>query len=150
ERDAASRGRAEISDHKKSAEEEIERGKDEVRWMHALLENQGQDRNKESQFLENGWNHKGAEAKGIGGDEDECDLPDQSHASEPVKKDWMGDRRRIVPANQIEHEIERSDDEKAPDARNPEDDFCEFHEAFSRRRSVPDFSRIRAVGSARR
>jgi hypothetical protein len=39
----------------------------------------------------------------------------------------MSDRRRIILADEIEHEVKRRDDEKTPDGGQPENDFCQFH-----------------------
>ena len=43
----------------------------------------------------------------------------------------MSDGRRILPPDQVEHEIKRREDQNAPDASNPENNLGEFHLAAS-------------------
>lgn len=60
-------------------------------------------------------------------DEEKHNLPGQRRSCKSVKKSGMGDWRRIIAADQIKHEVKRRDDQDAPNAGNPENDFRKSH-----------------------
>src|SRR5207237_10389941 len=63
----------------------------------------------------------------IRGDEEKANLPGQSRPYKSVKESWVRDRRRISPPNQVKHEVKGSDDEYAPNCRNPECNLRKSH-----------------------
>ena len=85
-------------------------------------------------FFEDGGDHQGAIAGRICGDETEGDLPSQGAAYEAVIEAWVRDGWRIFLTDEVKHKIERRDDQQAPDAGNPKDNFCEFHGLFQSKR----------------
>lgn len=113
--------------------------------MHAFLQNEDNDWNGVDEFFEDGRNHHGAKTNRVCGDDDEGDLPYQCDADESIKKGGMGDGRRVFFANQIEHEIERSNDKETPDGGDPENDPGEFHSAPPAGRSLPEPERCGLV-----
>src|SRR5882672_7627370 len=54
-------------------------------------------------------------------------LPGQPGSHESVEKSGMRDRRWITPADQSKHEVERGDNQYAPNARNPKHNLGKFH-----------------------
>jgi hypothetical protein len=119
-------GSAKISGQEERAEGEIDSAKDKIAGLHAFLQNQDNHGNGVHYFFENGGNHHWAKTDGVSGDEDESDLPNQSDADEAVEESWVSDGWRIVLTNEIEHEVQRGDDEEAPDGGDPENDSCKF------------------------
>ena len=67
-------------------------------------------------------------AQRVSRDEEKRNLPSQGGRYKSVKKSGMGDRRRIISADQVKHEVERRDDQDAPNARDPENDLCKSHD----------------------
>lgn len=80
-----------------------------------------------NEFFQNRRQHHQAKADRIASDDQECELPGKASAEESVVEAGMRDRRRILAADGVEHEVERSEDEQTPDERNVESDFSEFH-----------------------
>jgi hypothetical protein len=71
--------------------------------------------------------HERTKTNGVGGDDQERNLPGEADSDEAVVKRGMRDRRRVLPANHIEHEIQRSEYQHTPDASTPENNLREFH-----------------------
>lgn len=92
-----------------------------------MLQNQGNDSDSVCEFLDDGGNHQGTEPHGIGADEEKGDLPGEGGPDETVEEAGMSDGRRILCADQIEHKIEGSDNEQAPDTGDVEDDLGKSH-----------------------
>jgi len=81
----------------------------------------------ETEFLEDGREHKRAEANRIGRDHHEGELPGESASHEAVEETGMRNGRRVLAADGVIQKVERSDDENAVDGGDPERDFGEFH-----------------------
>src|SRR5450432_922009 len=79
------------------------------------------------ELLQHGGNDHHSEAVRIACDDYEGELPHDGRANEAVIKRGMSDRRRILATDKIEHEIQRREDEDAPDGGNRENYFSEFH-----------------------
>lgn len=90
------------------------------------VQDQSHDGRGVGHFFEDGGEHQGAIADRISGDEAKSDLPGERAADETVKEARMRDGRRVFLTDEVKHEVERGDDEQAPDACNPEDNFREF------------------------
>lgn len=120
---------AEEGEDEEDAEGKVDGGEEEVVGVGAMLRDENDDRNGVSEFFEDGGNHDGAKADGIGCDQQKRDLPDEGETGEAVIESGMRDRRRILRADALEKEVERRDEEQSPDAGDREDDFCEFHAA---------------------
>src|ERR1700676_4737363 len=52
-----------------------------------------------------------------------------AHPRKSIEKSRMRDRRRVVAADQIEHEVKRRDDQHAPNRGDSKDDLSESHAA---------------------
>src|SRR5208282_1493146 len=73
--------------------------------------------------------------------EEKCDLPCQRGARESVEKSWMRDRRRIIAADHIKHEVKRGDDQHAPDGGDPKHNFRKSHCSLERCESKKFYSK---------
>ena len=80
-----------------------------------------------AELLEDRGDHHGAEPHRIASDYEEGELPCEACANEAVVESGMRDGRGILAADCVEHEVERREDEDAPDESDPEDDFGKFH-----------------------
>src|SRR5579863_3416366 len=80
-----------------------------------------------AELFEQGRDHHGAEAHRVAGDYEEGGLPGEGNADEAVVEGGVRDGWRVLAADCVEHEIERREDEDAPEGGDPEDDFGEFH-----------------------
>src|SRR6476646_6126242 len=87
-------------------------------------------RSSGAEFFEDGGKHHGAEAEGIAGDDDECELPCEAAARESVVEAGMRDGWRILAADCVIEEVERRDYQNSPDCGDPENDLGEFHEGL--------------------
>ena len=139
----------EVGDHKKHAEQGVCAGEDQIRRMHAALQDQSYHGDSVGRFFKHGRNHQRAEAHRVRGDVAERDLPSQGHTHEPVEESGMRDGGRILLADEVKQEIERRDDGQAPDACDPEDDFREFHVCLRVPASRQEFIAAEAAGKSR-
>jgi len=80
-----------------------------------------------AEFLDYGCGDDRPKARGIGRDDQKGKLPGKPGADETVIKSRMGDPWRILGADEIEHEIKRSEDQKSPNGGDPENSLGEFH-----------------------
>src|SRR5271154_6332051 len=117
----------EVGDHEQGAEKKIRCGEDEVGRMHAALLDQSEDGHTVIDFFQYRRNHQRAKANWVRGDEEKRDLPGQPESHESIEESWMGDGRWISAADQIKHEVQRSDDQQAPNAGNPEHYLGKYH-----------------------
>ena len=95
--------------------------------MEAMLQVENSLRRSEAEFFEDRWEHHGAEAERICCDDDERELPGESASDETVIEAGMRDGRRILAANRVIEELQRSDNQDSPDGGDPENDLGEFH-----------------------
>src|SRR5437016_13400367 len=86
---------ADIRSDKKRSERQVNGAEYQIVWIRALFGNQNDYRNRVHKFFQNGRDHERPQAHGVPGDEDKCDLPDQSDANETIEESRMRDRRRI-------------------------------------------------------
>src|ERR1700722_16987037 len=93
--------------------------------METLLREEHKQSDAVDEFLQHRGNHHGPKAYWIGGDYKERDLPYQRRPDEAVVETGMRERRRILAADQVEHEVKWREDEESPDCCNPEDDLGE-------------------------
>ena len=92
------------------------------------MQDKDDDSHAVSELLEHRRNHERAITRRVRGNEEEGDLPRQREACKSVKESGVSDRRGISAANEIEHEVERRNDQQAPNACDAESDFRESHE----------------------
>ena len=128
--------RCEKCEDKQNSEEQVDKAEDEIGAVQAALQKKGDQSGGVREFFDRGSDDEGAEAQGIGGDDEEGDLPRESRSGEAVVEGGMGDRRRVFSADEVEDEIERGEDENAPDASDPESDLGELHLANSLRQVI--------------
>src|ERR1700722_16603941 len=114
-------------DQEQHSEEQVYCAEDQVSGMEAVLQIERDQRYPVGKLFEYGREHHVAEADGIAGDDREGELPSEASADEPVVEGGVSDRRRVLAADQVEHEVEGCEDEDAPDGGDPEKDFGEFH-----------------------
>src|SRR5579859_2444467 len=112
---------------KQHAEQRVDSGEHQIRRMNALLEIEDEQGSSVGELFDDGRNHHQAKAHRIERDYQERKLPRQPCADEAVIEAGMGNGRRILPPDQIEHKIKRREDQHAPDEGNPENDLGEFH-----------------------
>src|SRR6266705_6070487 len=117
----------EVGDDKQNAQQQIRACKDQVRPVHASMQNQNRYRSSIAQFLKHRRNHKQPIAWRVRRYAEKRNLPRQSDAHESVKESRMSDRRRIFPPDEIEHEVERCDDQHTPNACDPKHDLRKSH-----------------------
>src|SRR5579864_2051354 len=60
-------------------------------------------------------------------DEEKCNLPCEPRSRESIEESRMCDRRRIISANHVKHEVERGENEDAPNAGDPEHNLRKSH-----------------------
>src|ERR1700722_393947 len=109
------------------SEEQVGSSKHQVCGMEAMLEVEDDQGCTVAELLKDRGDHHGAEAHGVASDYDEGELPCQAYADETIVESGVGDGRRILTGDCVEHEVERGEDKDAPDRCDPEDDFGEFH-----------------------
>lgn len=80
-----------------------------------------------TEFFDDGRRNDRPEARGISRDDQKGNLPGQAGADESVIKSRMSNRWWILAADEIEHEIKRSEDQKSPDGSDPEYSLGKFH-----------------------
>src|SRR5580700_75349 len=108
-------------------EQQINAAECEILRVQAILQKKHEQGSSVAELLQHGRNHHRAEAHRISGNHEEHDLEGQAHTDEAVVERGMSDWRRIVPADHVEDEIKRCEDQHTPNTRDPEDDFGEFH-----------------------
>ena len=107
--------------------EEVDAGDREVAGAEAVLGVEDDRGDGVGEFFEPGGDHELAITRRTGGDDHEGGLPGESGAGEAVIEEWVRDGRRVFDADGVEDEKERSEDQHAPDAGGPVDDFGEFY-----------------------
>src|SRR6266571_8689053 len=120
--DSAGR-RLEVGDDKQNAQQQIRTCKDQVRRVHASLQNQSDNCGSVTDFFKHRRNHKQSIAYRVRRYAEKRNPPRQSDAHESVKESRMSDRRGIFPPDEIEHEVERCDDQHTPNAGDPKHDL---------------------------
>ncbi len=95
--------------------------------MNALLQIQNKQSGSVAEFLQHRRQHHDSEAYRILRDDEEGKLPCQSGAEKAIIKTGMRDGRRILATDDVEHKIKRRENEDAPNACDPENNFGEFH-----------------------
>src|ERR1700722_14897606 len=93
-------------DQEQHSEEQVYCAEDQVSGMEAVLQIERDQRYPVGKLFEYGREHHGAEADGIAGDDREGELPSEASADEPVVEGGVRDRRRVLAADQGEHEVE--------------------------------------------
>jgi hypothetical protein len=95
--------------------------------VQAILQIEHDQGSAVTKLLEHGRNHHRAEARGVSGNHEECDLEGQPHTDEAIVKRGMSDGRGILASDQIEYEIQRREHQDAPNGSDPKYDLGEFH-----------------------
>src|SRR5882762_1460156 len=95
--------------------------------MHSRLQHQNHNCPAVAELLDHRWNHQRSIAHRITRDEEKCNLPGQRQPDESIEKSRMRDWRWVLAPNQIEHEVQRSDNQQAPNTGNPKYNLREFH-----------------------
>src|SRR5580698_8380357 len=118
--------------------------------MQPALRVENDQRDAVAKFLDYGCGNDRPKARGIGRDDQKGKLPRNPSADETVIKSRMGNRWRILRADEIEHEIKRSEDQKSPNSGDPENSLSEFHGWNFRRRCADagEFEWARACSGA--
>src|SRR5712671_4650034 len=116
-----------VRHHEQSTQHQVRPGKDQVRAMHSRLQHQNHNRRAVAELLDHRGNHQRSITHRIASDEEKCNLPGQRQPDESIEKSRMRNWRWILATNQIEHEVQRSDNQQAPDTGNPKHNLREFH-----------------------
>src|SRR6266567_169380 len=95
--------------------------------MNAPLQIESEEGRPIPKLLNYRRNHHHPETYWITCYDDECNLPGQPYADKAIVKAGMRDGGRVLSSDYVEHKIKRSEDQKAPDARDPENNLGEFH-----------------------
>src|SRR3984957_14372508 len=95
--------------------------------MQPMLQIESRQGSAVAEFFDDGRNHHRVEAHRVASDDEKCKLPSQAGAEESVVEAGVRDGWGIVAADDLEHKEERRENEKAPDAGDPENCFSEFH-----------------------
>jgi hypothetical protein len=91
--------------HEQDPEQQVDGAESKVGKVQAALQIENGKRRPVAEFFDYAGDHEGAEAHWVGGDDQERNLLGEPDSDEAVVEGGMRDRRRILPANQIEHEI---------------------------------------------
>jgi D-aminoacyl-tRNA deacylase len=119
--------RVQKRNHEEHAEQQIRSGKNQIAAVHASLLNQNDDGNRIAEFFHHRRNHQKPIAYRISGNHEKRKLPGQGGTDEAVIKTRMRDGRRVHPADEVKHKVERSQRQQAPPASNTKYNFCKFH-----------------------
>src|ERR1700694_3546071 len=114
-------------DEEENTQQHIDPAKYEIRRMQSALQVEHKKGCAITKLLHHRWDHHRPEADRVAGDEKEDDLKCEPYADETVIEAGMSDGRRILAPDRVKHKIERREDQKAPDAGNPENNPGEFH-----------------------
>src|ERR1700685_3885416 len=109
------------------SEEQVGSSKHQICGMEAMLEVENDEGYPVAELLKDRGDHHGTEAHGVASNYDEGELPRQAYADETIVESGVRDGRRILTGDCVEHEVERGEDEDAPDRCDPENDLGEFH-----------------------
>ena len=112
-------------------EQAVDRDQEQVRRMNAMLRVQHNHRCDEAEFFKNRWNHHRTQANGISRDDEKRYLPRQTYAYKSIEKSGMSDGWRILPANHVEHEIKRGENDDAPHEGDIEGDLSRISSVFA-------------------
>src|SRR5271170_3663582 len=95
--------------------------------MEAMLEIENDQCGAVAELFEDRGDHHGTESHGVTSDHEEGELPGEACADETVEEGGVGDGRGILAGDGVEHEVERGEDEDAPDGGDTEEGFGEGH-----------------------
>jgi hypothetical protein len=112
------RGGFQIGTDKEQAKDGIGADPNKLVRRGAMLQIQDRDGDDVNELFKNRCNHEGTKADRVGRDDEEGDLPDERNLDEAEVKLRIGDGGRISDADLVNQEIEWSDDQQAPDARD--------------------------------
>src|ERR1700677_3062936 len=117
----------EICGYEENSEEQVDASEPKIAGSEAMLKIEHDESRSSAELLDHRWNHHWPQADRIARDHQECNLKGQTDADKTVVEAGMRDRRRVLTADQVKHEIQRRENQHAPNAGDQESDLCEFH-----------------------